>query len=118
MDALNRLLIDLSPVLLEIIAGLLTALLSWVVLTLRQRWGIEIEARHREALQSAMMNGARIALARGLSGAAAADLAQGYAQASVPDAMRNLRPSEAVLAQLARAKLHEVTQAKAAEVGG
>ena len=35
----------------------------------RARWGIEIEARHREALHSALMTGVRHALARGAAGA-------------------------------------------------
>lgn len=106
-DILTRLIADLSPVLLEIVAGLLTALISWAAMTARRKWGLEIEARHREALHSALMTGARMALARGLSGAQAADLAVGYAQSSVPDALRHLRPGAVVLQSLASAKVAE-----------
>ena len=96
------------PHLLELIAGLLTMLIAWAANTARAKWGLEIEARHRDALHSALMTGARLALDRGLSGNAAAHLAIGYAGSSVPDAMRVLKPNESVLENLARAKVAEV----------
>ena len=71
------------------------------------RTGREIEARHREALHSALMTGARIALQRGLKPQAAVDMAIGYARTSVPDAIRELDPNEAVLTSRARAVLEE-----------
>lgn len=107
-DTLTRLLVELTPLLLEIIGGLLAALISWAAMTARRKWGLDIEARHRDALHSALMTGARLALSRGLFGDAAATLAQDYAKTSVPDAMRHLHPAAEVLQSLARAKIAEV----------
>lgn len=107
MDILNAILVAAAPHLLELVGGALAALLSWAAMAARAKWSIDIEARHREALHSALMTGARMALDRALSQASAADLAVGYARASVPGAIKALRPSPDVLVNLARAKLQE-----------
>lgn len=90
---------------LELLGVALSALIGWAADTARRKWGLEIEARHREALHSALMTGARVAIERGLSGDKAATLAAAYAEASVPQAIAALRPSETVLTQLAKSKL-------------
>lgn len=107
---MNALAVALAPHLLELIAGLLSAVIGWAAMAAKRRWNIEVEARHREALHSALMTGARMALDRALSPASAADLAIGYAQVSVPDAIRALRPSSEVLVNLARAKVAEAAK--------
>lgn len=107
-DILTALLQALLPHFLEILGATLTVLIGWAADTARRRWGIEIEARHREALHSALMTGARMAIQRGLTGAKAAELAVGYAQSSVPGAIRALQPAPEVLSNLARAKVGEV----------
>jgi hypothetical protein len=99
----------LLPHMLELLALILTGVIGWAAAAARAKWGIDIEARHREALHSALMTGARMALQRGLSGPEAVTLATGYAESSVPDAIARLRPSESVLTNLARAKIAEVT---------
>ena len=99
----------LSPVILHLIGAVLTLAVAFVARKIHQWTGIEIEARHREALHSALMTGARAAIHRGLTGTHAVLLATGYAESSVPDAIARLRPSESVLTNLARAKLAEVT---------
>lgn len=98
----------LTPYLLEILGSLLLALIGWAAARFSAWSGIQIEARHREALHSALMTGAQIAIGRGLPQVKAAELAVAYAQQSVPEAMARLRPSGDVLTNLARAKLFEI----------
>lgn len=98
----------LAPHVLEAIGALITLLLGWLTMQARTRWGIEIEARHREALHSAMMTGAQLALDGDLSGDAAKRLVLDYVRASVPDAIRWLAASDGILMRMAEAKLGEV----------
>ena len=73
------------------------------------RWGIEIEARHREALHAALMTGVRHALARGAAGAQGGGGSRGdYVRTSVPDALRALRSEPEQLVEMAEAKLEEI----------
>ncbi|WEK04580.1 MAG: hypothetical protein P0Y65_20790 [Candidatus Devosia phytovorans] len=70
----------------------ITAVLTWAANQLRKRTGIDIEARHREALQSALMNGILFALQRaGWTAGQPTDpllnAARGYVEHSVPDAL-------------------------------
>ena len=53
------------------------------------------------------MTGAQLAVARELSGRAAPELILDYARSSVPDAIRVLKPSAAVLQNVAEAKLKD-----------
>lgn len=99
------------PLILQAISAILGLLLIQGAGIAKQRWGIEIEARHREALHSALMSGIRAALAQ-------ADTAQNqkgiiasaiqHASKSVPDAIAALNPSDSVLKSIAEAKLREV----------
>lgn len=107
---MNALAVALAPHILELIAGLLSALIGWAAMAAKRKWGLDIEARHREALHSALMTGARMALDRALSPQGAADLAVGYAEASVPGAIRALKPSREVMVNLARAKVAEAAK--------
>ena len=100
----------LLPHLLEIIGILLASLIGWAANTARRKWGIDIEARHREALQSALLNGARLALERGFGGQAAVAEILKHVQISVPDAVIGLDARAEVLGNLAQAKLREVAQ--------
>ena len=100
----------LLPHLLEIISILLASLIGWAANTARRKWGIDIEARHREALQSALLNGARLALERGFGGQAAVAEILKHVQISVPDAVIALDARKEVLGNLAQAKLREVAQ--------
>ena len=99
---------ELLPALLQVIGAILGVLLMRAANTARTRWGIEIEARHREALQSALMTGITAALARGLQGADAVTAAIDHAtRAGAPDAIRffDLGPED--LTRIAQAKLHQ-----------
>lgn len=104
MTILTQILMGLLPV--------LSTILTWAIASAaraaKQRWGIEIEARHREALHSALMSGIRAALGRGLSDERAVNAAIAHAGRSVPDAMDALAPTAEVLTSLARSKLREV----------
>lgn len=107
-----------APGVVELIGLALTWLIGWAASRARQKWGIEIEARHREALQSALLNGARLALNRQLTGKAAIDLVLTYIRASVPDAIGALKASPEVLTDLARAKLEQAAAEKARDLTG
>lgn len=73
----------------------ITALLTWAANELHKRTGIDIEARHREALQSALLNGVRFALQKAgwlPDTPLPADLlakASSYVGSSVPDALQH-----------------------------
>lgn len=109
MDLLKELYTAILPTLLQAIAAILGLLLIRASTYASARWGIEIEARHREALHSALMSGIRAALSKGLAGQAAIDAAVVYASESVPDALAALDPSVEVMTRLAEAKLREAT---------
>ncbi len=102
---------DLLPVILQLIGVVLAALIARAANTARARWGIEIEARHREALHSALMSGITSALSKGLAPRAAVDAAVSYTFRSVPDAIAALDPSPDVLSNLAEAKLRQALAA-------
>lgn len=107
-----------SPHILELLGVLLTGIIGWAAAAVRKKWGIEIEARYREALHSALMTGAQLAMKHELTGKAAIDLVLRYIKQSVPDAIGNLKPSPDVLTDLAKAKLEQVAQAKVKEATG
>ncbi|SEN91027.1 hypothetical protein SAMN04489859_102190 [Paracoccus alcaliphilus] len=96
-----------TPYLLEILGLALTGIIGWAATKAREKWGIDIAARHRDALHSALMTGAQLAVSRELTGRAALDLILGYVRSSVPDAIGALKPSAAVLQNLAEAKLKD-----------
>lgn len=97
-----------TPHLLEILGLILTAIIGWAASKARQKWGLDIEAKHRDALHQALMTGARLAASRQLDAAKAIDLILGYVRTSVPDAIGKLNPPQSVLENLAKAKIEEV----------
>ncbi|MBT0778074.1 hypothetical protein KF941_01245 [Paracoccus sp. pheM1] len=100
---------------MELIGLAITAIIGWGVRQASKRWGIEVEAKHREALHWALFTGAQLALERRLTGKAALDLILAYARRSVPDAIINLQPTPEVLTDLAKAKLEQVAAEKVKE---
>ncbi|MGK7664240.1 MULTISPECIES: hypothetical protein [unclassified Marinovum] len=100
----------LLPTLLQIISAVLGVLLIRATAVAKARWGIEIEARHREALQTSIMSGIRAALTRGLTGEAAVQAAISHATRSTADALDHFKPLPDVLESIARAKLEEATK--------
>ena len=95
----------IAPHVLEIIAVGLSAIIASAAGYAKRKWGLDIEARHRDALHSALLTGIKMAMARNLDTGKAVDLAIGYARLSVPDAIKALKPAEGVLASIARAKI-------------
>ncbi|TQS72695.1 hypothetical protein ERN12_02545 [Rhodobacteraceae bacterium] len=105
---MQLILASIEPYFLELLSVVITAMLGVAIAFAKDRFGLEIEARHREALHSALMTGARLALSRmGAHGSNSAmiDAALSYAHMSVPDSIKRLRPSENLLAELAESKL-------------
>jgi hypothetical protein len=99
---------QLIPIILTALSAILTTVLVRGSAIITERWGIEIEARHREALHSALMSGLRAALERGDDQYDAITSAIEHATKSVPDAITALDPSPDVLSSIAKAKLREV----------
>lgn len=87
----------------------ITGFIGWGASMIKSRFGIEVEARHREALQSALLNGAKLAIGKGLTGPAAVAIAVDYARTSVPDAVKVLKPKLNKLDEIAEAKIQEIT---------
>lgn len=108
MNIFGSIFAAISPHLIELFSAGVLALVAWLATTVKARWGIEIEARHREALHSAIMSGVRAALGRGMAPNLVMEYAVQYAKGSVPDAIKKLGPSKDVLNLLAQAKIQEV----------
>lgn len=105
-----------SEVLLPFLGLVVTAAIAWAVARFTAWTGIQIEARHREALHSALMTGVRMMLEKFGPAATERQVVNGaidYAHRSVPDAIKKLDPPSDVLASLATSKLEA---AKAAPV--
>lgn len=98
-----------APAIVTLFGTVLTIVLTRAAHVARSRWGIEIEARHRDALHAALMSGIQAALLGGLSGKAAVEAAIRHAGTSVPDAVRALKPAPGVLTSIAEAKLRQVS---------
>ncbi len=85
---------QLLAAILPALGLVITALLTWAANELHKRTGIEIEAKHRAALQSALMNGILFALQKSgwVSGQPITPTimatARSYVESSVPDALR------------------------------
>jgi hypothetical protein len=100
----------LVPHLLPLLGALLTLAITAAAAALRSWTGIEIEARHREALHRAIMSGLSAALARkpAATSESVIDEALAHAQHSVPGALRALRPDPGTLRRIAAARLAEL----------
>lgn len=118
-DILLMLYYELLPTLLQGIAAILGVVLLRAANTAKARWGIEIEAKHREALQSALMTGATMALAKGLAGKDATNEALRHVLArGAPDAARFFGLDARGLEDLAQAKIREALFAQAPWIAG
>ena len=99
------------PLLTEYIGLLILGVLTWAMSKLPARLRLDIEQRHRDALHRALDTGIGLAFdtLQKHPGVAVPDLAVttilDYVRKSVPDAIKNLGPSQAHLEAMARAKL-------------
>lgn len=106
-----------QPVLVDLLLTLILAVIAWLMRKLPERWRLDIEARHREALHKALDTGIGLAIdtMQKHPSIAAPDMAIGvvldYVERSVPDALRKLAPSRAHLEDMARAKLQQKVDA-------
>lgn len=107
-----------QPYLLAIVSVLATAIAGWLAELLRRKFNLDIDAAHREALQTALTNGAGLIV--GKAGSAIAgrkiDLKSGviaeavnYVLQSAPDAVRYFGVTPQALAEKIRAKLPQLT---------
>ena len=115
---MEQILETATPLLLELLAIVLMAALTWAAAWAKRKFGIDIEAKYRDDLHSALMTGARLAASRQLTGAAAVQLVLDYTRKSVPDALKNLAPPQSVLKELAEAKMQKVVTEAAGDIAG
>ncbi len=114
---MENFIISAQPYALEVVGLALTAVIGFAANKARQKWGLDIEEKHRLALHQALMTAARLALAKQLTVATAVEMMLGYAKQSVPDALRKLNPPQAVIESLAKAKLEQVKAEPAFQAG-
>lgn len=89
---------------------IVSALIGRLLVVLRQRYGLEIEARHREVLHRAILTGLTAAQGLEVDGVRLPDPlavreAVDYARRSTPDAIKALNARPDVLVAIAEAKL-------------
>jgi hypothetical protein len=104
----DALLTSLAPYFPVIIDTLVTGLVGWAAMRFARWSGIQIDKKMQDDLHRAASTAAMTALARGLRGTAAETMMQGYIEESVPDALKRLAPSPAVLQAIMRAKMAEL----------
>lgn len=103
----------IQPVLVDYAVWLILGAFAWLMRRLPERFRLDIEARHREALHRALDTAAGLVLdtAQMHPAIAIPDAAitrgLGYVQASVPRALRKLGPSPEMLSDMMRAKLQD-----------
>lgn len=103
----------LQPIIVDYATWLILGALGWFFRRLPERWRIDIEAKHREALHRALHSGTELLIdtLQKHPAVAVPDRAIGeivdYVRMSVPGAIRRLGPSQEQLEQMARAKLRE-----------
>lgn len=106
-----------QPIIVDLLLTLILAIIAWLMRKLPERWRLDIEARHREALHKALDTGIGLAIdtMQKHPTIAAPDMAIGtvldYVERSVPDALRRLAPSRAHLEDMARSKLQQKVDA-------
>lgn len=117
MTLIDSLQSIVQPIIVELLLTLILAVLAWFLRLLPERFRVDIEAKHRAALHSAIDTGVGLLIdtMQKHPTIAAPDMAIGtvldYVERSVPDAIRRLGPSRAQLEDMARAKLQQKVDA-------
>lgn len=114
------------PYLVEVASVFVAAIVGWLATTIKAKLGIDIEARHREALQAALTNAAGLVINRAGGAASALKLpvqspaiAEGltYVIKNAPDALAyfGITPdgAAAALAEKLEAKIGVIAASKA-----
>lgn len=109
---LTNLFPDLTPLLIEALALILSSAIAAAALAVRKHFGVQVGQALQRDLHTALMSGIKAALEDGREAAAdvLVDEAIRHARESVPDAFQALKPSEAVLRRLARGKIAEAVR--------
>ncbi len=103
----DQLTTALTPILTELLGYGILLILGYIGLLIRKYLGAKAEAVWREALHSALKNGAL--QSDGIDPDKVAADAVGYAKTSVPEAIRKLKAPDDVLQRLALAKVNEMS---------
>jgi hypothetical protein len=107
----------LQPYLLAVVSVAATAIVGWLAELLRRKFNLDIDAAHREALQTALTNGAGLMIGKtgGLVAGKRLDLksaalaeAVNYVLQAVPDAIRHFGITPEAVAEKLQAKLPQV----------
>ncbi|MDO6587316.1 hypothetical protein Q4543_17530 [Salipiger sp. 1_MG-2023] len=96
-----------TPAIVALFGALLTAIINSAAATLKAKTGIEIEARHRDALHAAILSGVNVALSEGLEPSELLERGVAYAKRSVPDAIQHFAPSDDMLRDMVKAKAEQ-----------
>jgi hypothetical protein len=111
-----------QPYLLAVVSVVATAIVGWLAELLRRKFNLDIEASHREALQTALANGAGLLIAKAgaaLAGrtldvkSAALAEAVNYVLQAAPDAVRYFGITPESVAEKIRARLPQVSTGNA-----
>ena len=99
----------IEPAVLELLALVLTIAIAFAAAQLRAWTGIEIAAKHREALHEAVMSGVLSASKHGMATGTETFRAHvlAHVRASVPDALAYLDPLPDVLQNIVERKARE-----------
>lgn len=102
------------PYLIELAGIFIAALAAWLFKLIREKLGLDIEARHREAFQTALTQAAGLLISRLGSGSLAARLPMdspgiidgvAYVQSAVPDAVARFSLEPHVISEKLTAKI-------------
>lgn len=108
----------IAPLAITILSGIASAAIAYLTAKLKSKWGVEIEAKHREALHSAIVSGVNLAVAKGArladgatlpkTGNFVVDMALPYVVKSVPDAIARFDLTEAKITEMILSKIPQV----------
>lgn len=101
MDPLNELMLTAA-------GGVVAFAIGWASLRFTKRTGVEIDAKYRDGLHTALMTIARIALAKQLTGAVAIKIMWDYVSTvGAPDAVKHFGLNLEKIETLAESKLEQ-----------
>lgn len=122
VDAGGGIFAALQPYIVDGAGVLITAFIGWAATKFSAKTGIEIDAKHRDALHSAIVTGINLGLSRvgekiegkpvTASNAVVAD-AMNWVNKSVPDALDRFKVTPDTLRTMVEAKIPQVTGATA-----
>lgn len=107
---MNQFLESMSPMFVQAIMAIFTALLGYFAVRFQQWTGIKIEEKYKGDLHDAIKSAVEAAMQAGLSGEGVFSAVRAHLTKSVPDAMKSLNPPDSVITTLTKAKINEVTE--------